>query len=61
MPEPELRMKDIPLLDSDREALRLEFEDFDEMTLSEFQTAKRKRLDEILDLMNRLKPPNQPE
>jgi hypothetical protein len=31
------------------------------MTLSEFQTAKRKRLDEILDLMNRLKPPNQPE
>lgn len=48
------RMKDTPMLDSDRENMRLEFEGFDDMTLDEFDAASKRRLDELLDLYNEL-------
>jgi hypothetical protein len=50
----ELRMKDFPMLDTDRERMREEFEDFDNMTMAEWQAASKKRMDELLDLFNRL-------
>jgi hypothetical protein len=52
--ERELTMGEIPMLDSDRELLRAEFDDFDSMTLAEFRKAKQKRIDDILDFVNRL-------
>jgi hypothetical protein len=47
-------MKDFPMLATDRENMRLEFDDFDNMTYAEFQAAVKKRQDEILDFMNEL-------
>lgn len=52
--ERELTMGEIPMIDSDRELLRAEFDGFDNMTLLEFQKAKQKRIDDLLDFVNRL-------
>jgi len=47
-----ITMRDVPMLDSDRELLRDEIEGFDDMTLEEFVEAKMKRLNELLDFYN---------
>lgn len=54
----ELKMKDVPMLDSDRELLRSEFEGFDDMTLEQFRQAKDEKIDSLLDFMNKLRPPD---
>lgn len=48
----ERKMRDTPLLDTDREAMReiLGREEFDNMTLDEFGEAIRARIDDMLDL-----------
>lgn len=54
MTELELTMGETPMLDTDRELMRGEFEDFDNMTLPEFQAAVKDRQNELLDLMSKL-------
>lgn len=50
----DIRMKDVPMTDFDRENMRNEWENFDNMTLAEFREAAKKRTDELLDLYNSL-------
>lgn len=50
----EILMRDLPMLDTDRQAMRLEFDNFDDMTMDEFRKASSKRIDELLDFYNRL-------
>lgn len=49
-----MKMRDLPMLDSDRENMRLEFEGFDDMTIEEFREARKQRMDELLDFVNQL-------
>lgn len=51
------RMKDIPMLDIDRERMREEFENFDNMTVDEWRVAVKKRQNELLDTLNLLSSP----
>ncbi len=48
----EKKMRDMPMLDSDRENLRNEIEGFDDMTLDEVRAAVSKYMDNMLDIMN---------
>ncbi len=48
----DVRMRDIPMLDSDRERFTEMFPDFASMTLEEFRDAYLNEIDELLDLMN---------
>lgn len=48
-------MRDVPMPDVDRERMREEFENFDDMTVDEFRQAARARLDTLLDTMNVLR------
>lgn len=50
-------MRDVPMLDIDRERMREEFDNFDSMTFAEFKAASVKRVDEILDFVNELRQP----
>jgi hypothetical protein len=45
------KMKDMPMLDIDRERMRQEFEGFDDMTPEEFAAAATARVTEIHDLV----------
>lgn len=52
----EQRMRDLPMLDSDREVMRERFGPaFDGWTMDEFKAAHHLAVDEMLDLMNALK------
>lgn len=50
-----ITMRDVPMSDFDREAMREEFEGFDDMTLTEFKAAVSQKMDGILDLILSLK------
>lgn len=52
MSEP--RMRDLPMLDTDRERLRDEIEGFDDLTPDEFRAAVKERMDGLLDFVNEL-------
>jgi hypothetical protein len=51
----EAKMRDLPMLDSDRELFRAEMPGFDDMTLAEFQEAARLKIEEMNDLAEKLK------
>lgn len=51
----DIKMRDLPMLDVDRERMRNEFDNFDELTLTEFKAAAAQRVDELLDLITMLK------
>ena len=48
------KMQDIAMLDTDREAMRAEFDNFDDMTLAEFRIAHLALAEEILSLADTL-------
>lgn len=57
----DLLMRDLPMLDSDRELMRDRIRGFDDMTIGELQIATRAYHDATLDFINELRASNPPE
>lgn len=55
MTDEETRMRDMPMLDSDRQLMREEFDGFDDMTIDEWHSAVIRKLDSMFDFYNALK------
>ncbi len=52
-------MRDLPMLETDREGMREEFgKEFDDMTVAEMREACNQRHNELLDIINIIKGKN---
>jgi hypothetical protein len=49
------QMRDIPMLDIDRERMRAEFEGFDDMTIEQFKAAALVRVAELANIVNMIR------